>query len=175
MEPEHLHGSAPKDTRPADILVSPSTHSTDKQLALDVSIVSPDNVTPLNSQRATQQYKVATQKERAKLTEYENFLKTLTPPITPATSDYEKMPLVMESTGAWGPSMQRWWALMIKADNDEARDQAGMSRRSCGPTHTRSANSFTTWWARRISVYMRHLGEEILKTTAVGPYSHFNA
>ena len=65
---------------------------------------------------------------------------------------------------------------MIKAHNDEARDQAGMSRRSRGLTHTWSANSFTTWWAQRISVaYMRHLGEEILKTATVGPYSHFNA
>ena len=71
-----------------------------------------------------------------------------------------------------GPSMQKWWALMIKAHNDEARDQAGMSRRSCGLTHTWSANSFTTWWARRISVHTRHLGEEILKTAAD---SHFNA
>ena len=113
VDPEHLHGSAPKDTRPTGILVSPSTHSTDKQLALDVSIVSPDNVTPLDTSTVkappnTTLLKAATQKERAKLTEYENFLKTLTPPLTPATSDYEKMPLVMESTGAWGPSMQRW-------------------------------------------------------------------
>ena len=124
----------------------------------------------------SEQYKAATIKEQAKIKEYEKFLGKLTPPLTPATSDYEKVPLVMESTGAWGPSMQQWWTRMLKAHNAAAQEEAGLSRRARGLDHTWSANSFTTWWAQRISVaYMRHLGEEILKTAATGPYSHFNA
>ena len=176
VDPPHIHGAAaPTDDRPADILVPPSAHHSAKHLAMDVSVVSPDNVGPLNQGSHTNQYKAAKQTEHRKLREYTSFLATLQPPLTPATSDYEKMPLVMESTGAWGPSMQKWWAKMLKLHNTVEAERALLSRRARGIEHTWSANSFSAWWAQRIScAYMRHLGESIQQACASGPYSHFN-
>ena len=178
LEPARLPGiiAADDSSRPADILVDPSTHHTDKHLALDVSVVSPDNVAPLDANSHTQQYKAASQAEQGKRNDYKNLLARLRPPLTPDAADYEKVPIVMESTGAWGPEMQKWWAKMLTLHNEVAADQANLSRRARGQEHTWSANSFSTWWAQRIScAYMRNLGESIQRLSAKGPYSHFNA
>ena len=82
----------------------------------------------------------------------------------------------MESTGAWAPEMQKWWKKMLALHNEVAADAANLSRRARGQDHTWSANSFSTWWAQRIScAYMRNLAESIQRLSAKGPYSHLNA
>ena len=81
----------------------------------------------------------------------------------------------MESTGAWGPRMQSWWKDVIKLYNDVEAD-SGNSRRQKGLAHTWSANSFTSWWAQRIScTYVRHLIENIERVAKSGAYSHYHA
>ena len=98
----------------------------------------------------------------------------LNPPQTPAIANYEKVPLVLESTGAWGPRMQTWWQDVISLHNDQTPDP-GQSRRHKGLAHTWSANSFTAWWAQRIScAYVRHLFESVEKVAASGAYSTYN-
>ena len=54
----------------------PSAHHSAKHLAMDVSVVSPDNVGPLNQGSHTNQYKAAKQTEHRKLREYTSFLAT---------------------------------------------------------------------------------------------------
>ena len=171
-EPNRLHNFG--NDRPADVLAFASVHNTAKHLALDVAVISPDNVDKLPA-AATQQYHAAKGKEKAKIKQYENYLGRLNPPETPASSDYEKVPLVMESTGAWGPRMQSWWKDVIKLYNDVEAD-SGNSRRQKGLAHTWSANSFTSWWAQRIScTYVRHLIENIERVAKSGAYSHYHA
>ena len=64
---------------------------------------------------------------------------------------------------------------MLKLHNTVEAERALLSRRARGIEHTWSANSFSAWWAQRIScAYMRHLGESIQQASASGPYSHFN-
>ena len=170
-EPNSLHNHS--QDRPADVLVTASTHNTAKHLALDVAVVSPDNSGDLPGS-ATQLFKAAKAKERQKLTSDEARLRALTPPQTPATANYEKVPLVLESTGAWGPRMQDWWESVIALYN-RVEAQPGLSRRQKGLSHTWSANSFTAWWAQRLScAYVRHLFESVEKVAARGVYSTYN-
>ena len=76
--------------------------------------------------------------------------------------------------GAWGPRMQDWWESVIALYN-RVEAQPGLSRRQKGLSHTWSANSFTAWWAQRLScAYVRHLFESVEKVAARGVYSTYN-
>ena len=144
-------------------------------LALDFSVTSPDNAGHLRRRSDLHAFKAADEQERKKSQEYETLLTKLTPPLTVATSQYTKVPIVMESTGAWGNGMQRWWKQVLVLHNRVAAEQAPYSRRHRGLDHTWSANSFSSYWAQRIScAYMRNLAESIELTTTRGRYSNLN-
>ena len=164
VEPLNLISADGQD-RAADVLLAPSVHGTAKWQALDVTVVSPDNkayVQPARTGSDKVQFKAARAKHQDKLKHFENLLKAQNPPLNPQTFDYEKVPLVFEATGAWGPETQKWWKKVLKLYDDVEADPVWTRFRQ-GRDFTWSANRFSTWWTQRIScAYMRHLGESML-------------
>ena len=99
-------------------------------------------------------------------------LARLNPPQTVAGCDYEKVPLAMESTGAWGKGMQKWWKTMVLQRLEQLEEDPDKTRRLNGLPYTWSANKFGTYWLQRTSVtFQRHLAESIQGTAAAARYS----
>ena len=97
--------------RPADIGIIPAVHQTEKLLALDVSVVSPVSCTFIKAYGPNSDPKplqAASSKEDSKLKENKAW-------VAKETSDpiYEKVPVVFESTGAFGESAHDWFKMMM--------------------------------------------------------------
>ena len=78
---------------------------------------------------------------------------------------------MIESTGAWGKGMQRWWNDQVLTRMEQLEEDKDKTRRLNGLPWTWSANKFTTYWLQRISVtFQRHLAESIQGTASAARY-----
>ena len=61
---------------------------------------------------------------------------------------FDKVPLVFESTGAWGEHTVSWFNNMVRMHKNLGLP----TLRMMGLTHTFTANTFSSFWAQRLSM-----------------------
>ena len=76
-----------------------------------------------------------------------------------AGAPIEKLPLVMEATGAFGTKMQKWWKGMKKLEAD-FRSGRPRSLQDQGLEHTWSANVWSSFQRQRLSIGIARLQAE---------------
>ena len=64
---------------------------------------------------------------------------------------FEKKPLVFETTGAMGVETKKWWKSVVGLYNAQREPGEPTSRRELGLDHTWSANHFSTFWLQTLS------------------------
>ena len=171
LDPCYIITTANRE-RGADLVVPASVHGTSKDLALDFTVTSVDNKDIIRQGSANTQFKAADAAELRKMRQWEASLQRLNPPHTLASVPFEKVPLAMESTGAWGKGMQRWWKNQVLTRLEQLEEDPDKPRRAQGLPHTWSANTFGTYWLQRFSVtFQRHLAESITGTASSARYT----
>ena len=64
---------------------------------------------------------------------------------------FEKKPLVFETTGAMGPETQKWWKTIMAAYNNQRAPGDPTSRRELELDHTFTANHFSTFYLQSLA------------------------
>ena len=76
------------------------------------------------------------------------------------TLQFDQLPLVFESTGAFGTETQSWFSQMVKTSKDLGQRSLALS----GAPHTWPANAFSSFWSQRLSlVQAMHQAESMQK------------
>lgn len=155
--------------RPADILVPCSATGTDKQEALDITVVDPSLPNMLNKAHSARvPLGAAKRKHEEKLKAHERQR-------TRAASQnrqlpFFKSPLAFESTGAWGPATAKWVDRMVAADKN-VNPPLPLSAR--GSPHTFSALSFSSMWSQRLSMALaRRQAEAVVQLSQESLHRH---
>ena len=156
----YSHINSQGESRPADILPSATAMGCDKEQALDVAFTDPTAASAIRQGSDTIPLKAAQLRHERKLYDFRQMMTEA----ARAGAPIEKVPLVMETTGAFSKEMQVWWRGMVKLEQEQRADGAPMSLRDQGLEHTWSANDWSAFQLQKLSfTTFRMLAEAIIK------------
>ena len=151
----YTHINSHGEVRPADVLPSQSATGADMEQALDVAITDPTMKTALDVKSDRFPLSAAKDREGKKISEFRPMMREA----AEAGAPIEKIPLVMETTGAFGIRMQKWWKEMKKLEA-EFRSGRPLSLQDQGLEHTWSANVWSTFQRQKLSMGVARLQAE---------------
>ena len=136
------------EERPADVWVPSSGSTTDKPMAIDIGITDPTSKTSLEAGSDRESLIAAKKFHERKMSLFEQQVRQSERPI-----DFDKVPLIFESTGAMGKETQKWWESVLKMERKRCEERReNPSRQYQGLEHTWSADRFASYWLQRISM-----------------------
>ena len=106
-------------------------------------------------------------RQNTKLSEFRSMMREAAEAGTPI----QKIPLVMETSGAYGSEMQNWWKDMVKLEGEVRGVGTPRSLQDQGLLHTWSANIWSTFQRQKLSMGVARMQAEgiIKKISQNGP------
>jgi len=152
----YSHSDSHGDKRPADILPSSAALGTDKEQALDVAVTDPTCASAISQGSDKIPLKAAKIRHDKKLSDFRPMMREA----AEAGAPIQKLPLVLEATGAFGKEMRQWWTGMVKLEGEQRGVGLPRSLREQGMENTWSANDWSSFHLQKLSFGLARIQAE---------------
>ena len=124
--------------------------------ALDIAFTDPTSASAIKESSDKVPLTAAKIRQNKKLSEFRSMMREAAEAGTPI----QKIPLVMETSGAYGTEMQKWWKGMLKLEEDFRGVGTPRSLQDQGLPHTWSANVWSTFQRQKLAMGVARMQAE---------------